>query len=145
MENIWHLENYIRQRLTELDKEKDMQEVMWKGKLSFGIDSRAYSHLPNWKNLLQKKKDLVKQVWLNAVFLSLMVTGMLTDVWEILDANWLKAIIKWLVLSGVVMLFWVIASFYSMFYHFRKTEREVRRLIYEDILHQLKKEEKEAA
>lgn len=144
MEDKQHLENYIVQKLTELDKEKDMQEVILKGKLSFGIDSRSYSHLPNWDNLVQKKKHLIKHFWANSFFLSLALTGMFTDVWETLDVNWLRSVLKWILLSGVATLLWVAISFYSMFFHFRKTEREVRRLIYEDILYQLKKEEREA-
>ncbi len=33
------LERYISKSLDDLDKQKDMQELIRKGKLSFGIDS----------------------------------------------------------------------------------------------------------
>jgi undecaprenyl pyrophosphate phosphatase UppP len=142
MENRQHLENYISQRLKELDKEKDMQEVALKGKLSFGINSRLYSHLPNWKNLVEKKKQLVRWVWLNAVFLSFIITAIVSDPFSSL--RW-ASILRWIGVSVAVLLFVVIFFFHALFFQFRRSEREVRRLIYEDMLHQLKKEEKEAA
>ena len=142
METRLHLESYILQRLTELGKEKDMQEVTLKGKLSFGIDSTTYSHLPNWKNLVEKKNHLVKWLWLNAAFLSFIVTAIVSDTFS--SFQWIS-ILKWIGVSVTVLFFVVIFFFYALFFQFRRTEREVRRLIYEDILHQLKKEEKEAA
>jgi hypothetical protein len=49
-----------------------------------------------------------------------------------------KDFIKLILIAGIVMIFYVIGSFYSTFYQFRQTEREVRKLIYQDMLFQLK-------
>lgn len=137
------IEDYIHKRLAELDAQKDMRELTLKGKLSFGVDATTYGKLPAWNDLVKQKKHLVKMVWLDAFFVSLMIVFVLGDVSEKFEQNWLKAVFGLLVLSALVMLFYVIGAFYSLFYHFRQTEREVRKLIYQDILSQLKKEEKE--
>lgn len=137
------IEDYIHQRLAELDEQKDMREFSLKGKLSFGVDATTYGKLPAWNDLVKRKKLLVEMVWLDAFFLSLIIVSAVGDATERFAQNWLKAIVGLLAMSAVVMLFYVIGSFYSLFYHFRQTEREVRKLIYQDILSQLKKEEKE--
>lgn len=139
------MEAYIHQRLAELDKQKDMQEVIQKGKLSFGIDANRYGQLPGWNELVKQKKHMVKMVWINAFFLSLIVVGIVGDFFDKFSENWWKAVLGILAMSTLVMVFYVMAFFYNIFYHFRQTEREVRKLIYQDILSQLKKEEKELA
>lgn len=137
------IEAYIHQRLAELDKQKDMQEVILKGKFSFGVDANHYGSLPGWSELVKQKKHMVKMVWINAIFLSLIIVGFVGDFLDRFSENWLKALVSMLFLSALVMVFYVMAFFYNIFYHFRQTEREVRKLIYQDILSQLKKEEKE--
>ena len=137
------IEAYINKRLAELDKQKDMQDLTLKGKLSFGIDSVSYGHLPGWSTLVKQKKHMVKMVWLNAFFLSLIVVSIVGDYFDKYGQNWLKAVLVILAVTAIVMIVYVMAFFYNMFYHFRQTEREVRKLIYQDILQQLKKEEKE--
>ena len=134
---------YIHLRLAELDKQKDLQEVINKGKLSFGIDSSTYGHLPAWPDLLKRKRQMVKHVWLNAFFVSFMTVGIVGDYFDKFGQHWIKALLSLLVISALIMLFYMIGSFYSLFYQFRQTEREVRKLIYQDILSQLKKEERE--
>jgi hypothetical protein len=42
------LKNYIEDKLSALKKEKDMNEVVNEGKLSFGLHSKDYKHLPSW-------------------------------------------------------------------------------------------------
>ena len=140
-----NLEGYLQKKLAELDKQKDMQDIILKGKLSFGIDSTTFGHLPAWQDLVKKKKRLVKMVWLNALFTSLMVVFISGDFFTMQITDWWKDAIKLILTAVIVMLFYVISSFYSMFYEFRKTESEVRKLIYQDILFRLKKEEKLAA
>ena len=137
------IEAYIHQRLAELDKQKDLQEVIQKGKFSFGVDSTTYGHLPAWSTLLKKKKEMVKAIWTTAFFMSLMIVAIVGDFFDKFGQNWIKALLSLAVLSALIMLFYVIGSFYSIFYQFRQTEREVRKLIYQDILFQIKKEEKE--
>jgi len=137
------IEAYIHKRLAELDEQKDMQELALKGNLSFGIDSSRYSHLPGWNALLKQKKYMVKMVWVNAFFLSVITVSIVGDFFDKFSQNWLKALVGILLLSGLIMIVYVMAFFYNIFYHFRQTEREVRTLIYQDILSQLKKEEKE--
>lgn len=143
MEQHSGLEQYLQQRLTELDKEADLKEITTKGKLSFGIDSTTYAHLPAWKNLVQQKKKLVRWIWVDAFFLSLTVVFIASDYADKFSANWLKAALSLFFISGMVLLFFVVTAYYSLFYRFRKTEREVRKLIYQDILYRLQNSQKE--
>ena len=139
------LEQYLQRRLTELDKELDLKEITTKGKLSFGIDSTTYAHLPAWKSLVQQKKKLVRWIWVDAFFLSLTVVFIASDYAGKFAENWLKALLGLLLISGMVLLFFVVTAYYSLFYRFRKTEREVRKLIYQDILFRLQNSQKEVA
>jgi hypothetical protein len=82
-------------------------------------------------------------VWLNAFFLSLIVVSIVGDYFDKYGQNWLKAVFVILAVTAIVMIVYVMAFFYNIFYHFRQTEREVRKLIYQDILSQFRKEEKE--
>ena len=140
MSEYVNLERYIQQKLNDLEKQKDMQEMIWKGRLSFGVNESDYAHLPAWNDLVLKKKRLVRWVWIDAFLLSLIVVSIISDVWEKFDQNWWKAVIYWVLTAAVVMLFWTIGSYYSLFAHFRQTEREVRKLIYQDILDKMEKE-----
>jgi hypothetical protein len=137
------IEAYIQKRLAELETGKDLQDVVNKGRFSFGMDSGSYGHLPAWKELLLKKKQMVRMTWLNAFFVSLMAVGIAGDYFEKFGENWIKTLLTLICVAVVCMLFYTIIGFYSQFYHFRQTERVVRKLIYQDILSQLKKEEKE--
>lgn len=136
------IELYIHHRLAELEKGKDMQEITMKGRLSFGMDAATYGKLPSWESLLKRKKQMVKIVWVNAAFVSLTLVGMAGNYFDNFDQNWAKSLALWLSVSAVMMLFFVVWSYYSLFYQFRMAEREVRKLIYQDILTQIKKEEK---
>jgi len=136
-----HLRNYLDQKLAELGQQKNMNDLVQKGNFSFGIEANNYAHLPAWKDLVQKKKMLVRWIWLDAIFISLAVVGLISIVWERFESNWIKALIYWIVMSAVIMLFYVCSSYFSLFFKFRQTEREVRKLIYQDILYQLSKEE----
>ena len=143
MERNQGLEQYIQKRLYELEKEMDLKEITSKGKLSFGIDSTTYAQLPAWKSLVQQKKKLVRWIWVDAFFLSLTVVFIASDYAEKFAENWWKAALSLLLISAMVMLFFVVTAYYSLFYRFRKTEREVRKLIYQDILIRLQNEQKE--
>ena len=88
---------------------------------------------------------MVKMVWTNAFFVALTTVAVVGNFFTKFEQNWIKALLGLVLLSGMIMLFYVIGSFYSLFYQFRQTEREVRKLIYQDILFQLKKVEKESA
>ena len=133
---------YIRNRLADLDSQKDLQEIVQKGKLSFGVDSSVFGHLPAWKALVKQKKHLVKWIWIDAFLVSFTIIFITGDYYEKFLQNWLKATAALVLLSGCIMIFYVITAFYTLFYKFRKTEREVRKLIYQDILHQLEKEKR---
>ena len=139
------IEAYIRQRMEQLEKGKDLQEVVYKGRFSFGIDEPTYGKLPGWKDLVQQKKRLVRTTWINAAFLALMVTAIAGDFIEKFSENWLKALLSLVFVSALIMLFYIVSAFHNQFFEFRKTERLVRKLIYQDILAELKKEEKEIA
>jgi hypothetical protein len=66
----------IQHKLDELEKAKDMDDIRLRGKLSVGISSKEYGHLPAWNNLVKKKK------FLDAFFLSLMVVTITGDIWD---------------------------------------------------------------
>jgi uncharacterized protein YacL len=134
---------YIHQQLDGLDRQTDMKEIMNRGRLSFGIESTRYQKLPAWQSLVKEKRRMVQMVWITGFIDSLIIVGIVGNIFEKLEQNWWKALLGWMLLSVVIMLFYVIIAFYTNFYYFRKTEREVRRLIYQDILSQIKKEEKE--
>jgi len=97
--------------------------------------------LPAWKDLIQKKKSLVLWIWIDAFILSLFIVAITNDLWNKFDQNWIKALIQWIVISAVIMVFYVITGYYTLFFKFRQTEREVRKLVYQDILYRLSKEE----
>ncbi|HEY1022354.1 MAG TPA: hypothetical protein VGE06_08565 [Flavisolibacter sp.] len=139
------LEEYIQQRLTALEKEVDMKEITTKGKLSFGVDSTTYAHLPAWKDLVQQKKKLVRWIWVDAFFLSLTVVFITSDYTDKFAKNWWAAALSLLLISGIMLLFFVVTAYFSLFYRFRKTEREVRKLIYQDILFRLQNSQNEVA
>ena len=134
-----NLEAYIHKKLLELDKQKDMQDVIYKGRLSFGIDSTTYDHLPAWSSLVKEKKQLVRLFWLNAAFLSFITVFIAGDFFELPLINWWKDFVRLTLVAGFVMIVAVIGMYFSLFTKFRQTEREVRKLIYQDILFQLKK------
>jgi len=134
------IQEYIRQRLAALDKKEDLKEISIQGKLSFGIDSASYCHLPAWKDLLIKKKKLVRWIWIDALCLALFVVLMTTENWKVFSEDWVKAILGILGLSIVVMVFFIITAYYSLFFRFRQVEREVRKLIYQDLLKRLEEE-----
>lgn len=138
------LESYLQKKLADLDKRTDMQDTIYKGRFSFGIDETTYGHLPAWKAVVRQKKIMLRSIWITAFTEALLAVVVLTDFSEKFGQNWIKALAGLLLLSGLMMLFYFIGAFYSLFVQFRQTEREVRRLIYQDILFQLK-EEKELA
>lgn len=139
-----NIENYINGKLAELEKGKDLQDALSNGRLSFGIDSDTYGHLPAWQGLVAQKKKLRRWIWLDAFLLSVTVVVMTKDVFEMFAKSWLTALLAILTLSAMIMLFFVVGAYYSLFIRFRRAEREVRKLIYQDILHQLKKEKETA-
>lgn len=140
-----NIEAYIQQKLRELDKKKDMQDVLYKGKLSFGIDSTTYGHLPGWQQLAKQKKRLVKLFWLNAILLSLMATVMAGHFFEGTIADWWKDAIRLLIKTGFILIIPVAGMYFNLFATFRQTEREVRKLIYQDMLAQLEREKEAVA
>jgi hypothetical protein len=139
------IEAYIRKRLAELDNQKDMQEVLQKGKFSFGVDAETFGKLPAWKGLLKQKKNLVKWIWIDAFFVSFTIVFITGNYFDQFSENWTAALLKICLLAGGIMLFYLITAFFTLFLKFRQTEREVRKLIYQDLLVQLQKEEKKAA
>lgn len=137
------IERYVSNRLLELEQQKDMQPLLNRGELSFGIDSTTYGHLPAWNDLVTQKKKLKRWMWIDACVVALTAVAFAGDYFNNFAHNWLQALLSLVMVSGIIMLFFVFSSFYTLFIKFRQTEREVRKLIYQDILFQLKNEEKE--
>lgn len=134
------IEKYTYQRLLELDKQKDMQDMIYKGRLSLGVDKTTYGHLPACDSLVNKKKRLTKWFWFEAYFVSLWAVLMIGDYFSRPGTTWIQASLQVLVVSGVVMLFCTAVVYFNMFVRIRQMEREVRKLIYKDILFHLKTE-----
>ena len=134
------IELYVKQKLAELEREKDMTDAIQRGRFSFGIDSRLYSYLPSWKQLVKKKKNLIRWIWIDAFLFSILGVGVFSGLWDSFDQNAIGTVIRWIFLSAFAMLLYVINSYHMLFIKFRETEREVRKLIYQDLLHQLKSE-----
>jgi hypothetical protein len=136
------LKDYLNQKLVDLKKGKDMNDVLYKGKLSFGVDPKVYGHLPSWDSLLKNKKTLVRTFWIGSFGLSILIVSLTTKLWDHLQENWWKAIILLIATSIVVTLLNVIWFSFSLFTQVRQTEREVRKLIYEDILQKIEEDKK---
>jgi TM2 domain-containing membrane protein YozV len=128
------LKHYIQEKLAALKKEKDMNEVVTEGRLSFGLDQKDYKHLPSWNELLKEKKKLVRTFWINCFLISFVSVGFASTYADKFQQNWIKGLVTWLVVSLMATLFNVIGFYFSLFYRVRKTEQEVRKLMYEDIL-----------
>ena len=133
-----NLQEYIEQRLNDLNNQKDARDMIWKRKISFGFDSKEYEHLDAWQSLVKKKKNLVKWIWIDSFFLSLFIAGITSDFFEKFDQNWLKALVGLILMSLVIMLFFVFSAYFNLFIKFRNVKREVRKIIYQDILNRLK-------
>ena len=132
--NNRELKAYLYYRLQELNQQKDMADTLWNGKISFGMDPGNYEHLPAWKTLVQKRKMMVRGIWIQAFILAMIVVGITSDIRNQFELNWVKALTGWLLLAVFVMVLFVIQFFYSVFVSFRNTEREIRKLIYQDLL-----------
>jgi hypothetical protein len=132
--SIDELKHYIEDKLVALKKEKDMNEVTNEGKLSFGMQQKDYKHLPSWNDLVKNKKKLVRVFWVNCFLVSFVVVGFCHSFEGNFEQNWIRAVSSWVLLSLTSTILYVAGFYFSLFYQVRKTEREVRKLIYEDIL-----------
>jgi hypothetical protein len=134
------LEQYLEQKIAEIDRLKDTANLIGKGRFSFDMDSTTYGHLPAWEVLVKQKKSLVKWIWFDAVFLALTVVFLSGNYWEAFRENWVKATLGLLLISAIVMFLYVLTAYYNLFVKFRMVDRQARKLIYQDILHRLKQE-----
>jgi hypothetical protein len=133
------LKNYIHQQLIELDKNRDEQEYVRSGRFSFGLIKQQYEGLPSWGSFVKAKKRLVRLIWVEAFFTMLMAAVFLTDVWDKLEQNWIKALATLLGVTVVMTLFYSVAIFFSIAFEVNKVNKHVRRLIYEDLLRKMEK------
>ena len=130
----------LRTRLEALEKGEDLRDMQWNGKMSFGMDSRAYAHLPGWAELVKQKKKMVRSTWIGAFFLSLLITMFTEDTIGNIFDHPLKGIAGWVLNAVGITVLYTLSAFLFPFYRFRQTERAVRRVIYQDLLHQIEKE-----
>jgi hypothetical protein len=134
------LEQYLEQKIADIDRQKDMVSSINRGRFSFDMDQRTYGHLPGWESLVKQKKSLMKWIWIDAVFLSLFIVFIAGDYWERFETSWWKAAITLLGVSGTTMLLYVLLAYYNLFIKFRMVDRQARKLIYQDILYRLQQE-----
>lgn len=133
------LHQYIEQKLAALNKEMDMNEVVNKGQLSFGLNGKDYKHLPSWNELLKNKKKLITTFWTNCFVSSFIIVGLTYNMRGGFEGNWIKGIASCIGLSLFATLMYAASFYFNLFYRVRKTEHEVRKLIYEDLLDKLNK------
>ncbi|MGZ5192255.1 MAG: hypothetical protein ACXWCZ_14695 [Flavisolibacter sp.] len=117
-----------------------MNGILYKSQFQSVINSKSYKHFPSWKGLQEKKKNIIRWIWIDAILLSILTTGMITEVWEKFEQNWFATVFTWLFLSAAAMLLYVISTYHTIYLKFRQTEHEVRKLIFQDLLLQLRRE-----
>ncbi|HEU4472177.1 MAG TPA: hypothetical protein VFR58_13890 [Flavisolibacter sp.] len=136
-----NLQHYIERQLVELEKQKDMNDLLNKGRFSFGADSRKWGHLPAWAELVKQKKIMIRLIWVEAFFAPLLIVAIAGDIWEKLETNWISAVAGWIFLSAFAGIFYVLSLYHTLFVQYRRTEREIRKLIYQDLLEKIAMEE----
>ena len=136
--NTETLKNHIETKLRELDQKKDEQEYVSLGRIGFGLATKDYQHLPSWSNFVAGKKRLQRLIWIQAFFLSLFIYSFSIDLW---DHNWLIVLLKTLTMALVNTLVFTVWVLYSLIFDVNKVQREVKKLLYEDLLQKLQQEE----
>jgi hypothetical protein len=135
------LKAYIESQLAELQSQQEIKNMSYKGKISFGMQAKKFSHLPAWNELVKKKNSLSKLIWINAFFISVFLIAIAGDFWQKFEMNWLKALTSLLLLSAMVTVLYVFSFLFSLFVKFRETDLEVRKLIYQDLIFQIENKE----
>lgn len=130
------LENYIRKKISEIDQDRDIKEYVRKGRFNFGMNQQEYGHLPSWPNLVKGKRKLVRLIWLQAFLSALMMYAFMED-W---DQPWLKTLMKMLIGATIFTLFYNITSYFSIAFEVNRVQKQVQKLLYEDVLHWLAEE-----
>lgn len=131
------LKNYIQQQISELDKNRDEQEYVRSGRFSFGLIKQQYEGLPSWESFVKAKKRLVRLIWLEAFFTMLMAAIFFTDAWDKFEQNWVKALVTLLAVTVLTTLFYSVSMFFSIAFEVNRVNKQVRRLIYEDLLRKM--------
>ena len=86
---------------------------------------------------------MMKMAWYMGIIDALFIVFFISDIWQKIEENWIRGIAIWLSFSAIVLFLHFVWTYQSMFIQFRQTEREVRKLIYEDLLHEMEKKEKQ--
>lgn len=133
--------DYIRKKISEVDENRDIKEYTRRGRFNFGMNQHQYGHLPSWNFFAADKKKLVKLIWLQA-FLSALTAFAFSENW---DQEWWKVIIKMLIGATFFTLFFNITSYFSIAFEVNKVQKQVQKLLYEDLLYQLDKEQQKAS
>ena len=117
-----------------------MKHDVYNKNFQFLTESKSISHLTSRKILQLKKKNIIRWIWINAILLSLLIIGMITEVWEKPDQKRFATLFTWLFLSALATLLYIFSAYHYIFLKFRQSKREVRKLIFQDLLLQLKKD-----
>jgi hypothetical protein len=134
------LEQYLEQKIADIDRQKDLASSISRGRFSFDMDQTTYGHLPAWTSLVKEKKNLMKWIWLDAVFLSVFIVFLAGDYWERFETSGWKALVTMLAVSGLTMFLYIMLAYYNLFIKFRMVDRQARKLLYQDILYRLQQE-----
>jgi hypothetical protein len=137
------LENYLREKLTELGKNLDQKEYVLRGKLNFGINKAHYSHLPSWNEFIKSKRRLLRVIWVEAFTTVFLVATFLPSFWDTRDQEWWKVAIITLAITFFLGGFLVSISFFATAFEVNRVQKNVRRLIYEDILYKIQQNKEE--
>ena len=136
------LKTYMQGRMAELDKNLDEQEFWLRGRFNFGMNKQQYQHLPSWNAFVKDKKRLVRLIWAEAFLTVGMVYAFVPGGWELYQSKW-KTLLVILAVILFLGLFLALTSYFITAFEVNRVQKQVKRLIYEDLLHQIEQEEKE--
>lgn len=118
------------------------QEYINRGRFNLGVNAVRFRGLPSYERLLAARKKLVRRIRVDAFFTVFLMTGMMKpDLLDRIAAQPVKTILAVLATSAIYTLFFSLVIFFSTAFEVVKAEREVRRLIYEELLRELEKSE----
>lgn len=113
-------------------EETETKNVLY-GNLNFGLHLHLYRQSPHLKDFEKKRKQLRTFIWLETFFISFMLIGLNSDLFDKIAENPFKAIAGLLILSAVSGLFFVYFPLRSLVASAKSTQKEVKKLMLHDL------------
>ena len=108
---VHELENYLREKITELDKNLDQKEFSLRGRLNFGMNKAHYSHLPSWNEFLKSKRRLLRLIWVEAFTTVFFIATFFSGFGNTGDQEWWKVAMITLAITFFLGGFFVMIPF----------------------------------